>query len=140
MNQSPQKKHLGQGIQRQYESYEGQNRLSTLGMRIRQSVDRGYQVGDSPSAAASTSPAKFGSTGGASQDACSVQDNSDFTIPAYKRVPLPAAKQPPMLVNARTVSSSSSLEMWEHQLDERLELIDNDIMRNKRAFDQVEDW
>lgn len=69
-----------------------------------------------------------------------MQDNSQLTIPDYKRVPLPDSKQAPMLVNARTVSSSSSLEMWESQLDERLENIDNDIMRNKRAFEQVEDW
>ncbi|SCU97714.1 LAFA_0G12860g1_1 [Lachancea sp. 'fantastica'] len=126
MNGSPQKKHLGQGIQKQNELYQGQNALSTIGMRIRQSVDRGYQV----SSQQPTVP----------RDACPVQDNSEMTIPMYKRVPLPNAKQPPMLVNARTISSSSSLEIWENQLDERLELIDNDIMRNKRAFDQVEDW
>ncbi|SCV04847.1 LANO_0G12926g1_1 [Lachancea nothofagi CBS 11611] len=134
MTESPQKKHLGQGVQTQYESYECQNRLSTIGMRIRQSVDRGYQVENGSSGL----PGDAGHV--TPRDACAVQDNSQLTIPVYKRVPMPGAKQAPMLVNARTVSSSSSLEMWEHQLDERLELIDNDIMRNKRAFEQVEDW
>ena len=127
MPESPQKRHLGQGIQRQLEQYDCQSALSTIGMRIRQSVDRGYQVSSGQETSQST------------RNLC-VQDNSQLTIPDYKRVPLPDSKQAPMLVNARTVSSSSSLEMWESQLDERLENIDNDIMRNKRAFEQVEDW
>ncbi|CAR22966.1 Damage-regulated import facilitator 1 [Lachancea thermotolerans] len=128
MTESPQKRHLGQGIERQNEQYACQGALSTIGMRIRQSVDRGYQVsGAAPAPAARTA-------------ASCVQDNSELTIPDYKRVPMPSSKQAPMLVNSRTVSSSSSLEMWENQLDERLEHIDNDIMRNKRAFEQVEDW
>ncbi|SCU90431.1 LAME_0E08548g1_1 [Lachancea meyersii CBS 8951] len=139
MPESPQKKHLGQGIQRQNEQYDCQNQLSTIGMRIRQSVDRGYQI-SAGLATQQQQQQQQQQHPEAPRDACFVQDNSEMTIPMYKRVPMPGSKQPPMLVNARTVSSSSSLEMWEHQLDERLELIDNDIMRNKRAFDQVEDW
>ncbi|CEP61659.1 Dif1p LALA0_S03e07888g [Lachancea lanzarotensis] len=138
MTGSPQKKHLGQGIQKQNELYQGQNELSTIGMRIRQSVDRGYQIGGNHQQQLSSSSTTTTST--IPRDACMVQDNSELTIPMYKRVPMPGAKQPPMLVNARTISSSSSLEIWENELDQRLELIDNDIMRNKRAFDQVEDW
>ncbi|KAL3233531.1 hypothetical protein RNJ44_03571 [Nakaseomyces bracarensis] len=50
-----------------------------------------------------------------------------------QRVPLPPMAQAPMLVNERTVSSSSSLEMWERDLDERLEMIDKNISNNKNG-------
>lgn len=138
--ESPVKRQLHSAIERQHDQYSGQSALSTIGMRIRQSIDQGYQV---PRAPAATQDSTF-------SNVC-VQDNSRFTIPEYKRVPLPSAKQAPMLVNERTVSSSSSLEMWENQLDERLEHIDNDIMRNKlgagdlmlgtkRGFAEVDEW
>lgn len=139
--ESPVKRQHQAAIQTQQEQYQFQNELSTIGMRIRQSVDQGYRVPEPPR---TTTQAGF-------SNVC-VQDNSNFTIPEYKRVPLPSAKQPPMLVNQRTVSSSSSLEMWEDKLDERLNNIDNDIMRNKlgagdfmlggtkRAFGELEDW
>lgn len=38
-----------------------------------------------------------------------------------------------MLVNERSVSSTSSLEMWEKDLDERLQMIDQNISRNKNG-------
>lgn len=51
----------------------------------------------------------------------------------FQRVPLPPMAQAPMLVNERTVSSSSSLEIWERDLDERLEMIDKNISNNKNG-------
>ncbi|SCV02646.1 LAMI_0H01508g1_1 [Lachancea mirantina] len=140
--ESPVKRQLHAAILPQSDLNGCQGALSTMGMRIRQSVDRGYQTPQSLSAPVS-SPSHF-------SNVC-MQDNSNFTIPEYKRVPLSGARQAPMLVNERTVSSSSSLAMWESQLDERLEHIDNDIMRNKlgagdlmmgvkRGFDQVSEW
>lgn len=43
-----------------------------------------------------------------------------------------------MLVNQRTVSSTSSLEMWEDSLDQRLNVIDGDMMRNKLGSNDLE--
>lgn len=51
----------------------------------------------------------------------------------FQRVPLPPMAQAPMLVNERWVSSTSSLEMWEKDLDERLQMIDQNISRNKNG-------
>ncbi|QLL32408.1 hypothetical protein HG536_0C05770 [Torulaspora globosa] len=119
---SPVKRPLHIPISSQDEQYDCQMQLGTIGMRIRQSVDQGYQV---PQQNGLAQPQ------GASQRAC-VQDNSQITIPEYKRVPLPASRAAPMLVNQRTVSSSSSsLEMWEDSLDQRLSMIDDDMLRNK---------
>ncbi|QLQ79928.1 hypothetical protein HG537_0C05770 [Torulaspora globosa] len=119
---SPVKRPLHIPISSQDEQYNYQMQLGTIGMRIRQSVDQGYKV-----------PQQNGQiqAQGVSQRAC-VQDNSQITIPEYKRVPLPASRAAPMLVNQRTVSSSSSsLEMWEDSLDQRLSMIDDDMLRNK---------
>ncbi|CAR26617.1 ZYRO0B14014p [Zygosaccharomyces rouxii] len=117
MLSQPNKKPLHIRIQPQDEKYDCQMKLGTMGMRIRQSVDQGYRL-----------PSKF------------VQDNSSVTIPDYKRVPLP--KNPPMLVNQRTVSSTSSIETWENDLDQRLTTIDDktltDKLGMKRNWDQVE--
>lgn len=115
-------------IQTADESYNYQNRLGTMGMRIRQSVDQGYKL-PAEKAGHSGQLQQATSSNGYS-DAC-IQDNSTVTIPEYKRVPLPAQRTAPMLVNQRTVSSTSSLEMWEDSLDQRLSMIDGDIMRNK---------
>ena len=86
----------------------------------------------SATASGAAAPAAAGSRG-SNQNAdfsnICMQDNTRFTIPEYKRVPM--YKQPPMLVNQRTVSSNSTLEQWEQNLDQRLSSIDNDIMRNK---------
>lgn len=123
---SPVKRQLQIPIQPQNEQYEYQLKLGTVGMRIRQSVDQGYKL---PSSYDSNAQKQ-----GKHQEfsnAC-IQDNSTVTIPDYKRVPLPSACPAPMLVNQRTASSSaSSLEMWEDSLDQRLNMIDGDIMRNK---------
>lgn len=109
-------------ISSQDEQYNYQMQLGTIGMRIRQSVDQGYRVPQSQSSGPQTQPASR---------AC-VQDNSQMTVPEYKRVPLPATRAAPMLVNQRTVSSSSSsLEMWEDSLDQRLSVINDDMLRNK---------
>lgn len=117
MLSQPNKKSLHIPIQPQDEKYDYQMQLGTIGMRIRQSVDQGYKL-----------PSSF------------VQDNSSMTIPEYKRVPLP--KNPPMLVNERTVSSSSSIEAWENDLDQRLTTIDDktltDKLGMKRNWDQVD--
>lgn len=51
----------------------------------------------------------------------------------FQRVPLPPMAQAPMLVNERTASSTSSLEMWERDLEERLEMIDKNISNNKNG-------
>lgn len=91
-------------------------------MRIRQSVDQGYKV-----------PVTQQEQGFSN---CCVQDNSGVTIPEYKRVPL--STPAPMLVNQRTVSSTSSLEMWEDSLDQRLNVIDGDMMRNKLGSNDLE--
>ncbi|AGO12469.1 AaceriAER122Cp [[Ashbya] aceris (nom. inval.)] len=138
---SPRKRQLQRAAPAAPEQYQYQHQLSTLGMRIRQAVDNGYRAPQDPVRAAvpHTVPA-----------AACVQDNTMYTIPDYKRVPLAADRAPPMLVNQRTVSSTSSLQAWESQLDERLSLIDSSIMHNKlgagefmlggtkRAFDQLE--
>ncbi|AMD22064.1 HGL276Cp [Eremothecium sinecaudum] len=112
--ESPYKRHLQHGIKSSATQDVYRNSLSTIGMRIRQAVDNGYQVPRDSKAA----------------NNC-VQDNSDYTIPEYKRVPMRNGTAAPMLVNQRTVSSSSTLEEWDSQLDERLNLIDDNIMRNK---------
>lgn len=123
MEASPVKRQLHIPIEPQHEQYNYQSRLGTMGMRIRQSVDQGYKLPN-------------GQGQGQDQNqflnAC-VQDNSSVTIPEYKRVPLPSSITAPMLVNQRTVSSASasSLEMWEDSLDQRLNVIDGEIMRNK---------
>lgn len=91
-------------------------------MRIRQSVDQGYKV-----------PVTQQEKGFSN---CCVQDNSGVTIPEYKRVPL--STPAPMLVNQRTVSSTSSLENWEDSLDQRLNVIDGDMMRNKLGSSDLE--
>ncbi|AET37415.1 uncharacterized protein Ecym_1165 [Eremothecium cymbalariae DBVPG len=121
---------------------EYQNELSTIGMRIRQAVDNGYQAPHDPVRGRDDAQDQF-------SNVC-VQDNSRFTTPEYKRTSMEGGRQPPMLVNQRTMSSSSSLEAWETNLDERLSLIENAIMRNKlgagdfmmsgtkRGFDQLE--
>lgn len=113
---SPVKRPLHVQIAPQDEQYNYQMQLGTIGMRIRQSVDQGYRVPQNSAQAPN--------------NVC-VQDNSQITIPEYKRVPLPASRAAPMLVNQRTVSSSSSLEMWEDSLDQRLSVIDGDMLRNK---------
>lgn len=122
---SPVKRHLHIPIQPQQEAYEFQSKLGSLGMRIRQSVDQGYKVPVSHQQHQEFS------------NSC-VQDNSGVTIPEYKRVPLPASTPAPMLVNQRTVSSTSSLEVWEDSLDQRLNTIDSDIMRNKLGSSDLE--
>ncbi|GAV52603.1 hypothetical protein ZYGR_0AG05940 [Zygosaccharomyces rouxii] len=117
MLSQPNKKQLQIRIEPQEEKYDYQNQLGTIGMRIRQSVDQGYRL-----------PNKF------------VQDNSSVTIPDYKRVPM--SKNPPMLVNQRTVSSTSSIEAWENDLDQRLTTIDDqsltDKLGMKRNWDQAD--
>lgn len=123
---SPVKRQLHIPIQPQNEQYEYQLKLGTVGMRIRQSVDQGYKL---PSNAQNS--LIQGKQQHEFSNAC-IQDNSTVTIPEYKRVPLPSACPAPMLVNQRTASSSaSSLEVWEDSLDQRLNMIDGDIMRNK---------
>ncbi|CAH02170.1 Dif1p [Kluyveromyces lactis] len=153
-SQSPVKKQLHNAIQPSNGQYEYHDKLSTLGMRIRQAVDNGYQGVSVHNTANNTIAATSGSNGsnssinGAGFSNICVQDNTRFTIPEYKRVAL--AKQPPMLVNQRTVSMNSNLEQWEQNLDQRLSSIDDDIMRNKlgasdflsgaskRSFDDLE--
>lgn len=117
------KRPLHSPIQAEDETYSYQSQLGTMGMRIRQSVDQGYKL---PSSGAQRQQ----QCGDNYSNVC-IQDNSTVTIPEYKRVPLPAQHTAPMLVNQRTVSSASSLEMWEDSLDQRLNMIDGDIMRNK---------
>lgn len=120
---SPVKRQLQSGIQPQFEEYKYQNELSTIGMRIRQSVGNGYKIH-------AQEPQNYSVDYRGYSNNC-IQDNSSTTIPEYKRVPMPTSRQTPMLVNQRTISSSSALEMWEDKLDQRLTSIDNDIMKNK---------
>lgn len=148
-SQSPTKKPLHVAIQANDVQYEFQDKLSTLGMRIRQAVDNGYQVtteNSGISTISSSSGAPTNSSSGAFSNIC-IQDNTRFTIPEYKRVPI--TREPPMLVNQRTVSSNSTLEQWEQNIEQRLSCIDDDIMRNKlgandfllgskRSFDDLE--
>ncbi|AQZ13641.1 DIF1 (YLR437C) and SML1 (YML058W) [Zygosaccharomyces parabailii] len=123
MLSQPVKKPLHVRIQPQDERYDFQSQLGTIGMRIRQSVDQGYKL-----------PATHNT-----QPRC-VQDNSSVTIPEYKRVPL--TRDAPLLVNQRTVSSTSSLEAWEETLDQRLTTIDDQALNEKlgikRNWDQAE--
>lgn len=151
--QYPTKKQLHNAIQPTQIQYEYQDKLSTIGMRIRQAVDNGYKgvtVGSNgvSGAASSTGNAMAADNNGSGFSNICVQDNTRFTIPEYKRVAL--TKQAPMLVNQRTVSMNSNLEQWEQNLDQRLSSIDDDIMRNKlgandflsgaskRSFDDLE--
>ncbi|CDO92250.1 unnamed protein product [Kluyveromyces dobzhanskii CBS 2104] len=128
-NQSPAKKQLHNAIQPNNTQYQFQDSLATLGMRIRQAVDNGYKGISVPNGSTNSGAATGNSINGAGFSDICMQDNTRFTIPEYKRVAL--AKQPPMLVNERTVSMNSNLEQWEQNLDQRLSSIDDDIMRNK---------
>lgn len=126
MLSQPVKKPLHVRIEPQGETYDCQGQLGTIGMRIRQSVDQGYKLPSS-------------SLHGGQAARC-VQDNSSVTIPEYKRVPL--TRDAPLLVNQRTVSSTSSLEAWEETLDQRLTTIDDQALNEKlgikRNWDQAE--
>lgn len=58
------------------------------------------------------------------------------TMAEFRRVPLPPMAEAPMLSTQNSMSSSasasaSSLEMWEKDLEERLNSIDHDMNNNK---------
>ncbi|KAH3900006.1 Dif1p SCDLUD_004323 [Saccharomycodes ludwigii] len=137
-NQGPAKRRLRVSIQQQHQnqqSYEYQDRLSTVGMRIRQAIDTGYKI---------PPPVQQQQQQQQQQPHSNniVQDNSIYTIPDYKRVPL-LNKEPPMLVNQQS-SSDSTLELWENNLEQRLYTLDNTLNTDsefnravKRGFDDI---
>lgn len=126
--------------------------LSTMGMRIRQSVDQGYQM---PSNYTTMNNNSHSQASTASNNTgfnnSPIQDNSTYTIPEYKRVPMHNFMGNPqqMLINqgingssSSSTRSASSLEMWESRVQERLCNIGEDganaeIIENvlKRGYD-----
>ncbi|KAL6943116.1 hypothetical protein ACO0RG_002101 [Hanseniaspora osmophila] len=133
--------------------------LSTMGMRIRQSVDQGYQMPSNYTTMNMNTNNQVlnGNTynnnnnnnnTGFNGGGVTTQDNSSYTIPEYKRVPMHNFMGNPqqMLINQNitgsSTSSASSLESWENRVQERLCNIGNDgenieIIENvlKRGYD-----
>lgn len=58
-----------------------------------------------------------------------------------ERVAMPTQMAPPMLASfhSSSLDSTSSLEMWENNLEERLDSIEHDIAMNKLGAQELQD-
>ncbi|CCC72171.1 hypothetical protein NCAS_0J02040 [Naumovozyma castellii] len=107
-----------------HEQYNCQQQLSTVGMRIRQKIDQGYQFATTNNVTA----ASLDNTG------APVRDYASMVVPQFNtRLTVPQSNfQPPMLVNQRTVSTSSSLDMFNRQQKNSFEEDDEEILYNRK--------
>ncbi|CCF55991.1 hypothetical protein KAFR_0A05560 [Kazachstania africana CBS 2517] len=80
------------------EQYNYQKALSTVGMRVRQKIDQGYNI-------------PFNAKNNPSLQS-NIKEYAGLIVPQYRQTTAGANFEPPMLVNQRTVSTASSLEMF----------------------------
>ncbi|CCD27161.1 Dif1p NDAI_0J02690 [Naumovozyma dairenensis CBS 421] len=79
------------------EKYNYQNKLSTVGMRIRQKIDQGY----------------YNHSNASLQNDGLIRDYASMIVPQFNTKVI-LNRQPPMLVNQRTVSTQSDLDTMFH--------------------------